>query len=105
MFLTINGDVQITNKFIKSITYELNTGKREPAIIITDPPFKLTRLSTVSYWVTMNILFQPWTKAAPLIMDHELRCSIGGKVDIIDLKNQMVSWEDETNEAEMSTMR
>ena len=53
----------------------------------------------------MSILFQPWTKASPLTLDHELRCSIGGHVHALDLKHKEVDWDDETDEDEKQMVR
>jgi hypothetical protein len=53
----------------------------------------------------MNILFQPWTKASPLTLEHELRCSIGGNVNIVDLKHEGIDWEDESQQNELKMAR
>ena len=55
---------------------------------MTQPPFEIKRMSLKSFWVTMLIIFQPWTKVSPLKIEHELRFGVGGADYNFDLDDE-----------------
>ena len=73
MFMTFNNDTNLTEKYIKSVTYHLVPGFRPRTIKVNKAPFILSRIGYGYFTVEFDIEFQPWTKLPKIEgMLHEL---------------------------------
>ena len=78
MFAALNTGLLETARFIKSVTYHLQSTVTNSAVIVTEPPFMLERLGWEEFEVRMVIEFQPWTGMGPRELYHMLGFKGGG---------------------------
>jgi hypothetical protein len=78
MFLTLNNDKKLTERYIKEVRYELHPTYKISKITIKEAPFMLSRCAYGSFNIEATVVFQPWTKAKPLLINHMLSYDKGG---------------------------
>ena len=70
MFFSINGNKDLTHKYIKSVTYILDRAYEKSHVVVTEPPFILSRSDYGRFIVHCEIKFQLWTKFRSIKLDH-----------------------------------
>lgn len=78
MELSINDGNENIAKYISSVTYFLHASFAKKVVRVTEPPFRITRLSAGYFDVTMQIAFLPKFKQKEVILVHNLRLIDGG---------------------------
>ena len=72
MFVTINNDKELTNKYIHRVTYGLVDVYKRNSVIVLDVPFLLSRTCYDIFPVKVTINFQPWTGLEECTFEHLL---------------------------------
>lgn len=86
MFMSLNNSPEETNKFIKSVTYNLHPTFKPSKIKLTEAPFLLSRVGWGWFDVEMDIEFQPNTGLPKHHLTHELCFEGDGKTQSILLE-------------------
>ena len=82
--MSLDNDDFFTGRLIKSVTYQL---PGDITFVKKVPPFRLTKVSVSTHWIKVSICFQPWAKESIMVIWHELKFKVGGKVSEIKLKD------------------
>ena len=70
MFLTLNNDSALTQKYIASVVYHLHPVYVTCRIEVRDPPFLLSRSAYVPFIVGVEVFFQEWTRMPTIRLDY-----------------------------------
>ena len=70
MFLTLNNDKALTERYIKEVTYKLHPTYKINKITIKEAPFMLSRVAWGSFEIGCTIVFQDWCKTKPIVLEH-----------------------------------
>lgn len=79
VFVTINGNPELTARYIKSVTYHLHPTYVNPTIKTTEAPFLLTRLAWGYFEVRFEIEFREETGLGVKNLHHMLDFSGTGR--------------------------
>ena len=81
MFFSIDNNIDLTFKYLRSVTYHLHPFYGEKAKqVLFEPPFLLTRLTPAPFIVLCVVAFQPWTCMSDIVLRHPLKLEEQGKV-------------------------
>jgi transcription initiation factor IIF auxiliary subunit len=72
MFLTLDHNPELTDKFVKCVTYFLHPCFKEKKIETYNHPFMLNRASFGRFVIGVEINFHSWTKLSPVHLDHPI---------------------------------
>ena len=61
MFVSLNGNIEETSQYIKSVTYKLHPTFKPNVIKVTEAPYLLSRVGWGSFAVEIDVEFHPST--------------------------------------------
>ena len=86
MFVSLNGNPEETQKYIKSVTYHLHPTFRPNKITVTEAPFLLSRLGWGWFEIEIDIEFQPMTGLGTKRLTHMLEFDGTGRTQSLLLE-------------------
>ena len=86
MFVSLNGNPEETQKYIKSVTYHLHPTFRPNKIKVSKAPFLLSRLGWGYFEIEIDIEFQPRTGLGTKRLAHMLNFDGKGKTQSLLLE-------------------
>ena len=111
MFLSINRNTQLTERYIQSVTYSLDKSFTNDLIKVKSPPYLLTRIvnSPSHYEVKCEITFKPWTKVKPIQVVHVIGFNDKMTIQTFNIETGLNLWDldkpAKRNEAEFNTLK
>ena len=70
--MSLNDQVDLTSKYIKSVTYFLHPTFKPSEITVSEAPFLLSRVGWGYFEIEMLVEFQPHTGVKTMRLNHEL---------------------------------
>ena len=61
MFLSMENDKKLTEKYISHVVYHLHSAFKEKTIVSHEHPYLLSRIALGTFKITVEIEFRPWT--------------------------------------------
>ena len=86
MFVSLNGNPEETQKYIKQVTYHLHPTFRQNKIVVQEAPFLLSRVGWGWFTVRMDIQFKEWTGIGVKKLEHVLEFEGSGRTKSILLE-------------------
>ena len=80
MFLTLDNNKELTEKYVEKVIYYLHPSYKENKIEIDQHPYLLSRTSFGRFVIGCEIFFHDWSKLAPVRIDHTITLKDSGKV-------------------------
>jgi hypothetical protein len=79
MYLSLENDAELTEKYIEKVVYHLHPCYVEKRIEIRSHPYLLSRTAFGKFIVGCEIWFSAWTEMQPMRIDHLLSFEERGK--------------------------
>ena len=91
MFMAFNDNKDITQKYIKSVTYHLHPTFTPSKIKVTEAPFLLSRIGWGYFTIQMDVEFQKWTNLPVIQLEHELSFNKNGHTQsvLLEIEEEM----------------
>jgi transcription initiation factor IIF auxiliary subunit len=83
MFITLNGDTDLTAKYIKSVTYHLHSTFTPSVIKIVEAPFLIARVGWGCFKIKMDVEYHEWTGMPKATLQHMLSFDGNGRTSSI----------------------